>query len=424
MVFLFVITNKFAIFVKIFVISYKIMRNYILRPKYFDRIKPFMDKELIKVFIGQRRVGKSYLLFQIMDYVKKLNSDVNIIYINKELADFDVIRDNETLYAYVKSKTRKNETNYIFIDEVQLIDKFELTLKSLVAEGNFDIYITGSNANLLSSELATLLSGRYIEIKVFPLDYTEFLTFHKLKDNTESFNKYVKYGGMPYLKNLQLEDDIIFEYLQNIYQAILYKDVVARNKVRNVNFLENLINFLAKNIGSPVSATSISKYLKSQNVRMAATTVIDYLHFLANAFIIGSVSKYDIQGKKIFSQSEKFYYTDIGIRNAITGFSPFDLGQIIENLVFNHLQNHNYKVYQGRIRDLEIDFVAQKKGETYYFQVALNISKVQTLKREVGNLLKIRDNYPKYLITFDEIVGSSFEGVKHLPLRIFLSDFV
>jgi len=398
------------------------MKSYIFRKTYQQRIEPFIGKALIKIFVGQRRVGKSYLLYQIMDFIKKQNAGVNIIYINKELNEFDQVISYQQLYDYVKSKTRNNCENCLLIDEIQTISGFENALKSLLAEGNHDIYCTGSNANLLSGELATYLSGRYIEFKVYPLSYLESLEFHQLADQPQCLDLYLKYGGLPYLKNLPLTDDIVFDYLKNIYQAILFRDVVARFNVRNVEFLERLIFYLASHTGTIVSASNISKFLKSQNINISVSSVLDYLHYLCTAFFISRVNRSDLQGKKVFEIGEKYYFTDIGLRNTIAGFNPMDLGLIIENAVFNHLLYNGYKVQVGQNNVKEIDFIAEKNNEKIYVQVALRITDEKTIIREFGNLMEINDNYPKYVVTLDEYTGTSFQGIKHVPLRKFLSD--
>ncbi len=399
------------------------MKNYIPRETYINKVKPYVNKELIKVFVGQRRVGKSYLMYQLLDYIKKKDSSGNIIYINKELNEFDSIKTYQNLYDYVKSKEDANRINYLFIDEIQNIEGFENALKSFVAEGNYDIYCTGSNADILSGELSTHLSGRYIEINVYPLSYQEFLLFHSLKDEQKSLNNYIKYGGLPYLKNLELKDDIIFDYLNNVYQAILFKDIISRFSVRNIDFLERLILFLAKHTGTIFSARNIVKFLKSQNINISINSVLDYIDYLKTAFFISKLSRTDIIGKKIFEVGEKYYFTDIGLRNTIAGFSPFELNLIVENVVYNHLLYCGYKILVGRIADYEIDFVAEKSTEKIYIQVALRITDSKTAKREFGNLLKIKDNYPKYVVTLDEYTGVSYEGIVHIPLRGFLSDF-
>lgn len=399
------------------------MRDFIERDRYFDRIKPFINKELIKVLIGQRRVGKSYLMYQIIAELKQENQNANIIYVNKELNEFDDIQNYQHLYDYVKEKTVSGQTNYVFIDEIQSINQFENALKSLAAEGNYDIYCTGSNSDILSGELASYLSGRYIEFKVHPLTYSEFLKFHQLNNSTQSLNKYLKFGGLPYLRNLELKDEIVFDYLKNVYQAILFKDIVARFSIRNIEFLERLVLFLAQNTGNIFSARNIVKFLKSQNVKVSVNSILDYLNYLQTGVLISKVNRTDLVGKKVFEVGEKYYFTDIGLRNTIAGFSPFDMGLIIENIVYNHLAYCRYKILVGQSGDKEIDFVAEKNGERVYIQVALRITEAQTADREFSNLLNINDNYPKYIVTLDEYTGTSYRGIKHIPLRIFLTEF-
>lgn len=397
------------------------MTELIIRKKYLDNILPYINKDLIKIFVGQRRVGKSYLLYQVMNEVKKLDKAANIIYINKELNEFIDIQNNLDLYDYIKSKSATDRTNYLFIDEIQAVDSFELALRSLAAEKGYDIYCTGSNAKLLSGELATWLGGRYVEVTVYPLTYNEFLLFHQLHDNSDTLNLYLRYGGLPYLKNLELNHDVVFDYLRNIYQAILFRDVVARHHLRNVEFLERLILHLANHSGSLVSANNISKYLKSQGINVAVSVVLTYLEYLAAAFFISRVKRSDIRGKKVFESGEKYYFTDIGLRNSIAGYSAFDMGLIIENAVFNHLISSAYRVRVGKSGDKEIDFIAEKDNEKIYLQVALRITDETTREREFGNLQEIPDNYPKMLITMDEYTGPSHEGIMHIPLRIFLA---
>ena len=249
--------------------------------------------------VGQRRVGKSYLLFQIMDKIKSLNqgkSD-NIIYINKELFEFDYLKDYKDLLKFIKEKSKNNKKSYVFIDEIQDIAQFEKALRSLNASGLYDIYCTGSNAKMLSGELATYLSGRYIEIEVFGLSYSEFLVFHKLTDNSDALLKYIKYGGLPYLINLELKDDIIFDYLRNIYNTILFNDVVSRHHIRSIDFLQKLVEYLADNTGSLLSAKKISDFLKSQKINVSPNIILDYLIYLAQAYFIFKVSRLDVQKK-------------------------------------------------------------------------------------------------------------------------------
>lgn len=399
------------------------MKNYIAREIYKKRIERYIGKELIKVLIGQRRVGKSYLLFQAMDSIHARFGSPNIIYVNLELNEFENLNSATTLYDFVKSKAQPGELNFVMIDEIQVVPGFEKALRSLLAEGGFDIYCTGSNAHILSGELGTYLGGRYVEIPVYALNYPEFLAFHQLENTDDSLTRYLKYGGLPYLIHLDLTDETIFDYLKNISQSILFRDVVSRFEVRNVDFLNRLIRYLANETGNLISARGISKFLKSQNITMSVNSILNYLNYLSTAMLIAAVPRSDIHGKKVFEMGEKYYFNDIGLRNSIAGFSPFDLGQIIENAVYLHLKSMGYAVLVGKEQDREIDFIAERNGEKVYIQVALRITEKQTMEREFGNLLNIKDNYPKYVVTLDDYSGVSYEGIRHLPLRLFLSEF-
>ncbi len=396
------------------------IKEYIPRETYFKKILPFIDKEIIKVFIGQRRVGKSYIMYQLMDYIAENNAKSNFIYINKELSDFDFITDNNDLNKFIETLTLPGK-NYLFIDEVQDILNFEKSLRSLLASGKYDIYCTGSNSQLLSGDIAGHLSGRYIEIKIFSLTFPEFLQFHQLENNNESLKKYMTYGGLPYLKHLDLNETVVYEYLKNVYATVLFKDVVRRHNIRNVNFLEGLVRFLADNIGSLVSANKISKYLKSQRVNMSTQIVLNYLTYVTEAMLIYKVLRQDIQGKKIFETNEKYYFEDWGLRNSIAKNKPADIGKLIENAVFLHLMINGFQVSIGILDENEIDFVCQKQNETMYVQVAYLITNENTIQREYGNLLKIKDNYPKFVVSMDEFQGNTYHGIKHLHLREFLS---
>lgn len=398
------------------------IEKYIKRKLYIDRLKPYIGKSIIKVIIGQRRVGKSFLLFQIMDeLIARDCKKENIIYINKEKLEFDQIRDYKDLVLYVKNKAKKNKIKAIFIDEIQDIKFFEKALRHWHAEGKYDIYCTGSNANLLSGELATFLSGRFIEIEVFSLSYIEFLDFHKLKSGKESLFKYIRYGGLPYLINLELNDLVVFDYLKNIYSTIVLKDVVARFGVRNVFFLEKLIEYLADNIGSIVSAKKISDFLKSQKIKISSQVVLNYLSNLIAAFIVFKVSRADIRGKKIFEINDKYYFEDLGLRNSLIGYNLEDIGKVLENLVYIHLRINGFTVFVGQLDEKEIDFVAEKNGEKIYIQVAYLIINKETRKREFGNLLAIKDNYPKIVVSMDDIAGGKYKGIKHINIIDFLS---
>ena len=385
------------------------------RDLYLDRIKPFVNTQMIKVLTGQRRVGKSFLLFQLMDYIRISYPLSDIIYINKELFEFDSLKDYADLINYVTQK--RNDPNnkcFLFIDEVQDIASFEKALRHFFAEGSYDIYCTGSNANMLSSELATYLSGRYIEFKIYSLTYKEFLLFHKLEDSSDSFTKFYKFGGLPYLINLPFNELLVSDYLRSIYDTIILKDVVNRYNIRNVRQLQDLTIYLADTIGNLFSA---------QRVDLPPKTILEYLNYLNNAYFVKRLRPSDIQGKRQFQIGEKYYFEDLGIRHAIRPFRANDIAQVLENIVCHHLLVNGYTLSVGRDGDKEIDFVGVKDGEKIYIQVAYSVMDPKTYEREFGNLLAIKDNYPKMVITMDEIEGISYEGIKQIPIRKFLMEF-
>ncbi len=396
------------------------MKKFIVRQKYLDAIRPYIGQQIIKVLIGQRRVGKSYILLQTMDEIKKLDNSANILYINKEDFKFDTLNTAEDLYNYVLSHTKPDVKNYIFIDEIQEISAFEKTLRSLLLEPIYDLYCTGSNAHILSGELATFLSGRFIEIPIYSLSYNEFLLFQQLEDSHETLQKYLKYGGLPYLKHLPLEDEIVFSYLKGVYNTVIYRDLIQRYEIRNTAFLENLVRFLADNTGQIFSAKKISDYLKSQQIKMSVSQIINYLDYLASTFLIRKVKRMDIVGKKIFEIGEKFYFEDLGLRHTIHGYRLNDMAKIIENVVFEHLLYCGYDVKVGQIGDLEIDFVCERGGEKLYVQVTYLLHDKKTIEREFGNMLKINDNYPKIVVSMDEFLGNTYEGIEYMHLRKFL----
>ncbi len=396
------------------------MIEYIERPLYIDRIKPFIGKSLIKVLTGQRRVGKSYLLMQVRDLIKRQSPETQIIYINKEQHEFSKIKNSDDLFLYMEEKVSGEGNVALFIDEIQDIESFEIALRDLASRGNYDIYCTGSNANMLSGELATYLSGRYIEIKVFGLSYLEFLTFYNLQDSAVTFLSYLKFGGLPYLINLEAEMQVVYEYLTSIYNTILLKDVVARFNIRNVMFLENLIVFLADNLGSIVSSKKISEYLKSQKLNISTQVVIDYLGYLESSFLIFKVKRTGIEGKKVFEIGEKYFFEDIGIRNAIIGYKANDIHKILENVVYLHLKMAGYSVTVGQDGNKEIDFIGQKSGDKIYVQVAYMLANEETINREFGNLLAIQDNFPKYVVTMDEMnETATYKGINRMHVKDF-----
>lgn len=394
--------------------------EYIERPLYLERVMPYVGKDLIKVFVGQRRVGKSYLLFQVMDRISAMDPDGDMIYINKELYEFAAIRTADDLMAHIAAKRRHGHALSLFIDELQDIDGFETALRSLQVEGNVDIYVTGSNAKLLSGELATYLSGRYVEIKVYGLTYGEFLTFHGVESGRVSLENYLKFGGLPYLKHLPMDETVLFDYLRNVLDAILLKDIVSRYDIRNVSFLQRLTRFLADNVGSLVTARKISEYLKSQKITLSHNLVINYMAYLSNALLVLPARRCDIAGKKVFEIGEKYYFEDLGIRHALVGYRSADINKILENVVFMHLKVAGWDVTVGRLGEKEVDFVCEKGGERLYVQVAYLIADETVREREFGNLLMIPDNYPKIVVSMDAVAGGTYKGIGHVSLENFL----
>jgi predicted AAA+ superfamily ATPase len=396
--------------------------EYIKRPLYIDKIKPFIGKQIIKVLTGQRRVGKSYILLQLIDEIKLLHPDANIIYINIEINEFALLKTHAGLYQYVIEKIDPNVQNFLFVDEIQEVTSFELCLRSLLAESKCDIFCTGSNAQMLSGELATSLSGRYIQFPVYSLSFAEFLVFHNLPNVNESLITYLKLGGMPFLIHTGLDSAVATEYLRSVNSTILLKDVVARENIRNVSFLENLTAFLADNTGSLLSATNISKYLKSQKQVVPIQTILNYLRSLTNAYYVHKVQRAEVKGMKIFEIGEKYYFEDLGLRNAIRHFDyRSDINKLLENVVYLHLRRNDYTVYVGQLSNKEIDFMAEKNGNRMYVQVAYMLVDQSTINREFGNLESITDQYPKYVVTMDEISsGTNYKGIRQIHLRDFL----
>ena len=396
----------------------------IRRQSYIDKIEKYLGKETIIVLVGQRRVGKSCILNMIRDD-KMADSDNNVIYIDKEKWQYDAIQTYRDLNEYIEKHWANDKYNYILIDEVQDIEEFERSVRSFRTEPNTDIIITGSNASMLSNELSTLIGGRYKEIYIQSLSYNEFLEFHNLSDNDESLSLYIQYGGMPGLAKIGLEEDDAREYQIDIYHTVLLKDVIMRNQIRNVPFLENLVRFLADNIGKLISANSIAKYMKSQGESITSSVVINYISFLCEAYILHKVNRYDIHGKRVFENNDKFYFEDNGVRNAIAGGTrEGDIEKVIENIIYEHLIRLGYQVYVGQLQAGEIDFVCTKpEGQRIYVQASFIIAEQATREREFGNLRSIKDNYPKYVISMTPLLTKNDDdGITHIHLRKFLRE--
>lgn len=396
----------------------------IIRQAYIDKIEKYLGKETIIVLVGQRRVGKSYMMKTVRDQ-KASNPDNNIIYIDKEKREFDSIRNYQDLNQYIDEHFVASKHNYILIDEIQDITEFERSIRSFRTEPNTDIIITGSNAKMLSNELSTLIGGRYKEIYIQSLSYEEFLVFHQLPDNDDSLAKYIQYGGLPGLAKIGLEEDDAREYQMDIFHTVLLKNVIMRNQIRNVPFLENLVRFLADNTGKLISANSIAKYMKSQGESITSTVIINYISFLCEAYILHKVNRFDIHGKRIFETNDKFYFEDNGIRNALAGGTrEGDIEKVIENIIYQHLIRLGYQVYVGQLQAGEIDFVCTKPdGQRIYVQASYIIADMATREREFGNLRAINDNYPKYVISMTPLLTRNDDnGITHLHLRKFLKE--
>ena len=365
----------------------------------------------------------SCILQQLRQQILESAPNANIIFINKEYEEFSAIRTSEDLSAYIIPRLHPDVTNYLFIDEVQDIQGFEHTLRSLQAQDSCDIFITGSNATMLSSELSTYLAGRYIEFHIHSLTYQEYLTFHRVEASTQSLRNYLTFGGLPYLSNLPQQQEIVFEYLGNVFSTILLKDIVKREGIRNVDFLESLVLYTADNVGNLLSANNISRYLKSQRVNISPLQVINYLRSLQQAYLIHKVRRIEVAGLKMFENGDKYYFEDLGLRNCHLGFNlQRDIHKLIENAVYLHLLHCRFEVFTGQQSGgREVDFVARRGDMIIYIQATYLLSDDTTRQREFGNLLAIRNNYPKYVVSLDEWTsGSITDGIQHLHLATFL----
>ena len=397
------------------------------RELYIEKIKPFINKDIIKVITGIRRSGKSVMLKLIMEELKQNKIDekqfININFenlINIELTTADKLHE----YILKKASEIKKKC-YIFLDEIQEVKDWEKCINSLRVneEYDFDIYITGSNAKLLSGELSTYLAGRYVEFVIYPFSFKEFLeTLKSIQQDVstrEAFQKYVKFGGMPFLYNLAFEEEASLQYLKDIYSSIILKDITQRNKIRDTDMLERVISYLIMNVGNNFSATSISKFFKSENRKVSVETILNYIKAAEESFLIYRVSRDDLIGKKVLNVNEKYYIADHGMREAILGSNQRDINQIFENIIYLELLRKGYNVRVGKVDNLEVDFVCTKGNEKIYVQVAYLLASSETIEREFTSLEKIDDNYPKYVISMDEF-DMSRNGIIHINIIDFL----
>ena len=397
------------------------------RDEYIKQIVPFIDKDVIKVLTGIRRSGKSVMLKLLMEELKNRGINENqFIYINFENLKYRNLKNYERLYDFILNKIDdKYKSYYIFLDEIQEVEEWERCVNSLRVDEdfNFDIYITGSNAKLLSGELSTYLAGRYIEFVVYPFSFKEFFEIIQEKNQEikvkEAFQKYVKFGGMPFLHNLDYNFEASMQYLQDLYASIILKDITQRNNIRDTDLLERIINYVVMNIGNTFSATSISKFFKSENRKVATETILNYIKACEEAFLVYRVARNDLLGKKILNVNEKYYIADHGIREAIMENNQKNINQVLENIVYFEMLRRGYNVKIGKVDNLEVDFVCKKNDETIYIQVSYLLASEDTKEREFSVLENIKDNYPKYVLSMDEF-DMSRNGIKHVNLIKFL----
>lgn len=394
------------------------------RKHYADIVDSWIGKGNIIALVGSRRVGKSYVL---KDFIQRHQDerDANIVFIDKEKKAFKEIKTKDDLDNWIEARFIKGKHNYILIDEAQEIEHFEESVCNWYTEDNTDIIITGSNSKMLSGELATLISGRHVEIRIHPLVYSEFLEFHNLPDSDETLMTYLTYGGLPGLRKVGLDsDEQVWAYLSSVFNTIMLKDIIERHDIRNIPFLNNLIAFYADTTGKLTSANSIAKYMKSLRENVSANLVLLYREFYAEAFLLDIVSRFDIHGKRIFESNEKIYWDDLGLRNLkAEGSMDSYIEKVIENAIYKHLRHLGYEVKVGVLNSGEVDFVCTKPNKTVYVQASYIIAEESTRKREFGPLEKIRDNHPKYVISATPLLTSRDEnGITHLALRKFLKN--
>jgi len=395
----------------------------IIREAYISQIVPLIDKNLIKVLTGVRRSGKTVLLSQIQDYLlKNRRSKSQIINISLESKKNKKFKDGDVLYEYLISACEKlNAKAYIFLDEIQVVSGWEEVVSSLLVDIDCDIYITGSNSKLLSGELATLIAGRYIQIHVYPFTLSEAKQMleqnGKFKSDEVLFQDYLKYGGLP--MRFSLEEISLEAYLSDTYDAIVVKDIIQRNNIKDTNLLNMILAFLMDNIANPFSARSIVAALKQEGINTTVETVIAYIDYIKKAMVVYSAQRYDIKGKKLLTTNEKYYTVDLGLRNCVKASGEIDYNKLYENIVYLELLYRGYDVKVGKTDDYEIDFVAYKGSDTLYVQVCYLLASTETVEREFGNLERIKDNYPKYVISGD-LPDFSRNGIKHYNIIKFL----
>lgn len=395
------------------------------RPLYLDKIMPFVDTPFVKILTGVRRCGKSTILKMI---IKKLREekhvdDEQILSYRFDSMEYEDMTTKE-LYLELKSKIIQSKKTYLFLDEIQEIEGWEKVVNTLASDFDVDIYITGSNSRMMSSEISTYLTGRYITFYIYTLSFEEYLTFKKsyttLKNLKQEFSQYVRLGGFPATHLQDYSQDEVYTIVKDIYNSTIFSDIVRRNQVKKIDQLERVVKYTFNNIGNTFSAKSISNYFKSEQRKIDNETVYSYLEKLQKAYILHKCSRYDLQGKDILKTQEKFYLADVSLRYSVLGYTVDSVAASLENIVYLELKRRGYDVYIGKIKDKEIDFVATKQNEKIYIQVTQEIKSEKTQKREYEQLLEIRDNYPKYVVMADDFAGGNYEGIKTMNIVDFL----
>lgn len=403
------------------------------RPMYVEKIMAYVDTPFVKILSGVRRCGKSTILKMIVEELKKRGvPDERILHYNFDSMQYEEIKTAKLLYEEIKAKLVSGERSYLFLDEIQEVKSWEKAINSFITDFDVDIYVTGSNSRMMSSEISTYLTGRYIAFRIFPLSFSEYLTFRKeygpggtyenLSEYTihSEFARYLRLGGFPAIHLQPYTPDETYPIVRDIYNSTIFTDIVKRNQIRKVDQLERIVKFAFDNVGRTFSATSISKYLKSENRTIDNETVYTYLTKLESAFILHRCSRYDIQGKELLKTQEKFYLSDPAFRYSILGYTPDSVAAMLENLVYLELLRRGYDVCIGKIGNFEIDFVATRQENKLYIQIAQQIEKEETEQREYGRLLGIADNYPKYVLRTDEFAGGNYQGIKTMHIANFL----
>lgn len=395
------------------------------RPLYTKKILSYANTPFVKILTGVRRCGKSTIMKMLIKELQKRGIAENrIFYYNFDSLEYEDIKTSKALFAELKKHLMADSRTYLFLDEIQEVESWEKVVNSLMIDYNVDIYVTGSNSRMMSSEISTYLTGRYISFRIYPLSFTEYLTFRKtyteVSDTHSEFVNYLRYGGFPAinLRNYSFEE--AYTIVRDIYNSTIFTDIVKRNEIRKIDQLERIVRFVFDNIGRTFSASSISKYLKSENRSIDNETVYSYLAKLESAYIIHRCSRFDVQGKEILKTQEKFYLADPAFRYSVLGYSPDSVASMLENIVYLELRRRGYDVYVGKLGSMEIDFIAAKQENKLYIQVTQQIGTPETEQREYGRLLDIRDNYPKYVLRTDAFAGGNYEGIKTMHIADFL----